>query len=269
MDNPGPMPDCPIPPEIITRSPDLRDHDKHLALIRLLSSGSSKDEVMRSLGLSKRGYTVKLKAAALRLSRKTGLSGGALYALLSPRERGTPPPAGYFPRYSGAAVTIDKAYELDVFHEVVEAVVEASEDWDAFGLDDLARWLSGHRPSDGTTNVAACALGTLDYDLVLHVRPEGFKFERMVGAIAAIDLAIDESDCESSALCGSLNHDVPDPRSTIEFHEGARVAVTLSDNDQLRWKAFVAEQGVPVNERRCVRLVHVAGASPGISFLIP
>ena len=243
--------------------------DTHLAIIRLLSSGVSKRDAMQRLGLSKHAFNKGIKGAVRRLGLYTGLSGEALDAVLAPRLHGSPPKCGYHPRYSGPAITVSRAYDLDVFHDVVDSVSKAQKEWHDFGNDDLARWLSGWRPaSHGMSDSIASLVGMMDVDLILYTHPEGLRFEPMLGALNAVDLKVHISDCEGDVLCAALLSDVSDPASSVIFYKNSRVALPLTEAGRLRWECFLRDHRMSSASNVRVRIAQASGPPPNLSFVM-
>lgn len=243
--------------------------DTQLAIIRLLSSGVTRGDAMQRLGLSRSAFNQRAKVAARRLSLYSGLSGEALDAVLVPRRHGSSPKRGYYPRYSGAAITVELAYNLDAFHDAVDAVSDAQRENHDFGNDDLVRWLSGWRPaSHDKSDSISCSVELMDVDAILYVRPEGLRFEPMVGAVNALEMIVYIKDCERDALCAELISDVRDPASSVVIDKGARVALPLTQADRLRWECFLKEHGTGRATKVRVKIAHARGIPPRLSFVI-
>jgi hypothetical protein len=243
--------------------------DSHLALIRLMSSGLSIGEVSRRLRLSSYSIRNRLPAARAALTSRTGLVGEALDSVFHPRPHGTKVKRKHFPRYSGAAVTIDRVQALAAFRHAAREVSDASREMQAWGLQDLARWVSGWRPADHRqSELERCVEARFgdDGSKICYIRPEGFRFKNMIGAISSLSLKDVTGVRERNALAGYLRVRVRDPRSSMIFEDGCLVAVPLSDEDRGRWEAFAAERGGPRAAGRALHVHHVPETPPRLSF---
>lgn len=244
------------------------DTDPYLRIIHLRSSGATSKEARDALGLSPYMYNKMAKKAVLLLKRHTGLRGEALNAILAPRRPGTPPKHGFYPRYSGPAVSIARAQQLDMFHELVEAVAREQICWNEHGLYDVSRWLAGWRPADHWASEAFVASANMvDWDLKLHIWPNGLRLDHMVGAIDTIDLVVHPRECAEDVLCAVLPSDVADPESGAVFHEGCRVAFPLAPTEADRWQTLL-KSNPRKSKRLPLKLVHVAGDRPSVSFTL-
>lgn len=243
--------------------------DSHLALICLMSSGLPMGEVSRRLRLSTYAVSNRLPAAQTCLSRRTGLSGEALDSIFHPRPHGAAGKRKQLARYSAPAVTVDRVHGLAAFRRAARDVSDASNEMRAWGLQDLARWVSGWRPADHHLSELETCLEAQcrGYETKMaFIRPDGFRFKSMIGAVSRLSLKNVTGVREKNALAGGLLVKVRDPQSSMTYCDGCPVLIPLSDEDRGRWEAFAAERGGPRAAGRALHVHHVPGTPPRLSF---
>jgi hypothetical protein len=239
--------------------------DGLLQIIVRLSSGTDKHSLRKELQLSDPVFRKRLKDAYRKLRRVANLTEEAASAIIGPRSHGTPPNPKYLPRYSTHAVTIERARELDAFHDSWQLVREACQELSTFGLSDMSDWISGWRPANHHSNLdIETALNAVGADIFLYVWPEGLRFEHMKGSVNSIHLQMLIKSPTEGLLSGILLHDVKDPASSCVFCEGAAVAVHLSSTDEERWLEYVRSQRV---SRKPLRVgISKYGDDPSLMF---
>lgn len=241
--------------------------DKHLSIIRLLSSGTTHRRIMRTLVLSPRAFHKRISAATNFLSRHMGLSDEEIDAVLSPRVHGHPSRTDHFSRYSGPGLSIERVQALTAFDQIVDRVSGAQSELQALGLDDLSRWAWGWRPANyGVSSAIKSAVDLMnDADDCLYIWPNGLRLGDMIGELDAIDVKVRLDECEKTMLLAWPMSDLRDPMSSIVYHKGCGIAVPLCDATRTRWEAFLKDRVGRSNNVR-VRLLHVPGIPPSISF---
>jgi hypothetical protein len=219
--------------------------DGFLEIIALLSSGVDEAVVKKRLGLSDGLFRDRLRVAYEKLKRVSGLSEEAASAIIWPRRHGVAAKLKYFPRFSTRAATVEKARELDAFHDSCQAVRDACQEMETIGLSDLASGIKGWRPADhDTTPEAKMALQAESPDIVLYVWPEGLRLDGMKGHVNFVDLQMIKKIPNEGVLSGYLLRDVQDQASAYVGCKGAIVAFHLSPADEDSWREYLLTQRI-------------------------
>lgn len=245
-------------------APMPKGDDPDLYLISLLSSGRSEEEICARFGLKKAWLKRQIKIAAQELEYKADLGRPAIEAILSPRSHGCPPRKGEAIKYSAPAVTIERVHALDEFNEIVAEVVDAQE-WANISLDWVREWRGGWRPADYHTDpeLIEIARNCGAYRFI-HVWPEGFRADGMVGSAPAVDLEVRKTKGEGKILYGRLASDFYDHENRCRLYSGVMVAIALAPSNRHRWLQFLEQHHMRGLPRVRVTLLH--GEQPSFQF---